>query len=332
MRREGEPTPRTAPLAAGGPAVTSFASVCAAHAPLALNGATPAPQKEAYLSALKRCGDWIRAFAPDVIVEFAPDHLNCFFYNLMPHFCMGLEAVSIGDWATPKGSLTVPSELALNALNYVHAADVDLALSYRMTIDHGFTQLLALMFDDLNAFPVIPIMINCAAPPRPNFRRARLLGQAIGEFFKQSNMRVLFLGSGGLSHDPPILKIDEVDLATREALIVGAELGVEARAAREGNVIRAAKEFVAGRSASRPPNREWDRAFMDLMKSGNIRAVESWTDEDVTAIGGLGGHEVRTWVAAFAALSAATGTYSMDVEFYDAVVPWMTGMGIVRAW
>jgi 2,3-dihydroxyphenylpropionate 1,2-dioxygenase len=312
--------------------MTSFSAVCAAHAPLALNPATPAPQRDEYLASLRRCGEWIRELSPDLLIEFAPDHLNSFFYNLMPSFCIGVEAISIGDWGTPKGCLTVPTDLALGLLSHVRRADVDLALSYRMTVDHGFTQLLALMFGGLTAFPIIPIMLNCAAPPLPNFRRIRLLGEAVGNFCRERQLRVVFLGSGGLSHDPPIPKIEGVDPARRDALISGADLGPEARAAREGNVIRAAQEFSSGKGASLAPNEAWDRAFMTLMSSGDIRAVDAWEDDTVRSAGGNGGHEVRAWVASFAALQAAKGAYRTDIDFYEVVPEWMTGMGIIRAW
>jgi 2,3-dihydroxyphenylpropionate 1,2-dioxygenase len=200
-----------------------------------------------------------------------------------------------------------------------------------MVVDHGFTQVLDLMFDNLNEFPVIPIMINCGAPPRAEFRRVRLLGEAIGSFCKHRKLRALFLGSGGLSHDPPVPNFQTADTATREAMIVGGELGVEARAAREAHIVKAAIEFAAGRGPSLPPNSKWDETFMDLMKSGHINKVDDWTDDEVTKAAGCGAHEVRTWVASFAALSAASGSYGMDIEFYDSVLTWMTGMGVVRA-
>jgi 2,3-dihydroxyphenylpropionate 1,2-dioxygenase len=70
---------------------------------------------------------------------------------------------------------------------------------------------------------------------------------------------------------------------------------------------------------------------MKLMASGDLTQIDSWVDEDVTQTAGGGGHEVRTWAAAFAALNAASDAYNTNVEFYDAVQSWMTGMGVVCA-
>lgn len=310
----------------------SFAAVCAAHAPLALHSATVAVQKEAYLAAMTRSGDWLRRFAPDLIIEFAPDHFNGFFYKLMPSFCLGVEARGIGDWATSAAVLPVPAAAALQALNTVRAAEVDCDLSYRMIVDHGFTQVLELLFGNINSFPVIPIMINCAAPPRPTFRRVRLLGQALGRFARESGMKVAFVGSGGLSHDPPIIRIEDADEPTREAMIVGGELDATSRAERETRVVNAAVNFASGRNHHLPPNADWDRRFMQLMRSGDLEQVDGWSEDTVSDIAGCGGHEVRTWIAAFAALAAAKGSsYETEIEFYDTVMNWMTGMGVVRA-
>jgi 2,3-dihydroxyphenylpropionate 1,2-dioxygenase len=310
----------------------SFAAVCAAHAPLALHSATVAEQKDSYLAAMSRVGDWVRDFAPELIIEFAPDHFNGFFYRLMPSFCLGMEARSIGDWSTSAGMLPVPSDLAMRALTTTRAAEIDCDISYRMIVDHGFTQVLELMFGSISAFPIIPVMINCAAPPRPTFRRVRLLGEALGQFARESGLRVAFVGSGGLSHDPPIVKIDEAEERAREAMIMGGELDAAARAERETRVVTAAQNFAKGRNRHLPPNPKWDREFMQLMKSGDIAKVDSWKEEAITDVAGCGGHEVRTWIATFAALSAATGgTYQTEIEFYDSVMSWMTGMGVVRA-
>jgi 2,3-dihydroxyphenylpropionate 1,2-dioxygenase len=312
--------------------VSAFAAVCAAHAPLALHSATVAPQKDEYLSSLKKCGDWVRDFSPDLVVEFAPDHFNGFFYNVMPNFCIGTGATSVGDWATNTGPLNVPSDIAMEALKFARKSDVDCDLSYSMQVDHGFTQILELMFGSIDAYPVIPIMINCAAPPRPAFRRVRLLGEVIGRYFRQTDLRVLFLGSGGLSHDPPMVNIEDASEAQRRMLIGDKPWSTDARKARENRVVSAAIDFATGKeTGSRHPNPQWDCDFMDLMKSGNIAAADGWTDETLTEVAGCGGHEVRTWVASFAAMQAATGTYAMDVDYYEIVTAWMTGMGVVRA-
>jgi len=60
------------------------------------------------------------------------------------------------------------------------------------------------LFGDATARPVIPIFINSVATPLGPLRRARALGAAVGTFLATLGKRVLVLGSGGLSHDPPV--------------------------------------------------------------------------------------------------------------------------------
>jgi 2,3-dihydroxyphenylpropionate 1,2-dioxygenase len=308
------------------------AVVCSSHAPLMLCEETSAPQKRDFLGKLTMLGRWVEGFAPDVIIEFAPDHFNGFFYDAMPNFCLGLAAVSVGDWKTSAGPLNVPKELVLAAAQAIRDADIDVDISHRMSVDHGFTQILELMFGSLTTYPVIPVMINCAAPPLPTFRRARLLGEALGRFARGSGLRVLFVGSGGLSHDPPIPKMEEADEKMREFMIAGRNVTAEARELRENRVVSAGLKFAQGEKNCLAPDPAWDRAFIELMRSADLARVDEWSEQEITHIGGCGAHEVRTWIAAFAALSAAVGNhYETVTEFCQVVPQWMTGMGIVRA-
>jgi 2,3-dihydroxyphenylpropionate 1,2-dioxygenase len=250
----------------------------------------------------------------------------------MPNFCIGAAAVAVGDWKTGSGPLNVPRELAYASCNAVRAADIDVDFAYEMKVDHGFTQVLELTLGSLSAYPVLPVMLNCAAPPLPSFRRVRLLGEALGRFARSSGRRVLFIGSGGLSHDPPIPRLEGADESQRELMVNGRNASLELRAIRENRVVTAALDFSAGSKDFRAPNPEWDRNVIRLLSSRNLSEVDSWTDKAVGEVGGCGAHEVRTWIAAFAALSAASdNSYQTTLEYYEVVPQWMTGMGIVRA-
>jgi len=146
----------------------------------------------------------IEAFNPELVVLFAPDHYNGFFYDVMPPFCLGMAAEAIGDFGSLAGTLSVPKELAEACAESVLTSGIDLAVSYRMQVDHGFAQPLEFLLGGLDKYPVLPVFVNCVAPPLPTFERVRLLGEAIGRFTRGLNKRVLFLGSGGLSHQPPV--------------------------------------------------------------------------------------------------------------------------------
>lgn len=307
---------------------TPMMTVCASHSPLA---ATTGPAiGPGYRAALQRAGKLIDDFAPDLIVEFAPDHYNGFFYDMMPNFCIGVAASSVGDWQTSSGPLNIPKGTALAVARAARAADIDVDLSYRMQVDHGFAQLLDLMFGDIGKYPIVPIMINCIGAPLPTFRRARLLGEAVGHYLAGLGKRVVVLGSGGLSHDPPFPQLDQATEPQLEFLIAGRNPSAEAREARVRRVMDAAERFVAGNSPCLDPSPAWDRAFTGILAGGDLAAVDVWKDDEVTRVGGTGAHEVRAWVSAFAAQSIA-GPYDSKVEYYEVVREWLTGMCVMTA-
>ena len=56
-----------------------------------------------------------------------------------------MRAAPAGDWDIGHGPLAVPEAQALDLVKAVLADDVDVAYSYRMQADHGFTQPLELL-------------------------------------------------------------------------------------------------------------------------------------------------------------------------------------------
>src|ERR1700748_3906232 len=55
---------------------------------------------------------FIADFAPDLVVLYAPDHYNGFFYKEMPPFCLGTEAHAVGDFDSSAGPLSVDTDAA----------------------------------------------------------------------------------------------------------------------------------------------------------------------------------------------------------------------------
>ncbi|VTU34243.1 2,3-dihydroxyphenylpropionate/2, 3-dihydroxicinnamic acid 1,2-dioxygenase [Variovorax sp. PBS-H4] len=93
--------------------------------------------------------DRVRAFAPELVVLFAPDHFNGFFYDLMPPFCIGTAASAIGDFGTVAGELSVPTALASACAASLLEQGIDVAVSHRMRVDHGFANPLQDIFGGL---------------------------------------------------------------------------------------------------------------------------------------------------------------------------------------
>ncbi len=272
----------------------------------------------------------VEAFDPELIVVFAPDHYNGLFYDLMPPFVLATAADSVGDYQTKTGPLSVPGDLALDLARYVLSQDLDLAISHRLQVDHGCTQTLEELTGSLTRYPVIPIIINSVAPPFGPYRRVRQLGEAVGRFLATLNRRVLILGTGGLSHEPPVPLLKGADEAVSNFLIAGRNPTPEFRAARQARTIATGKVFGTPECPLTPLNPEWDVNFMTLLQQGRLSEVDAFDIEDISRQAGRSTHEIRTWVAAFAALSAF-GPYSATQDYYRPINEWIAGYGVMSA-
>lgn len=300
------------------------------HSPL-LN--LPGPSQELLddiEGAIAVARDFVAAFDPELVVTFSPDHYNGFFYRAMPPFCIGTAAAGVGDYGTHQGPLDVPAELATDCAQAVLDADVDVALSAAMDVDHGTVQPLQNLFGDATARPVIPVFINSVATPLGPVRRVRALGAAVGTYLSTLGKRVLVVGSGGLSHDPPVPTLATAPPAALDRIVHGVPMSTEQRQARQSAVIDAAREFASGQGRLAPLNPDWDHAFLDLLDTGRLTDVDGWDNGWIAAQAGNSAHEVRTWVAAFSAL-AAQGDYETSSRFYRAAPELIAGFAIRTA-
>jgi 2,3-dihydroxyphenylpropionate 1,2-dioxygenase len=69
-------------------------------------------------------------------------------------------------------------------------------------------------------------------------------------------------------------------------------------------VISAAKRFIEDQHSLYPLNPVWDNRFMSLLEQGRLTELDAISNEELSAMAGKSTHEIKTWVAAFAALSA----------------------------
>jgi 2,3-dihydroxyphenylpropionate 1,2-dioxygenase len=307
------------------------ALVTMSHSPL-MGFTEPAGQARKRVEAA--FGDaraFISDFAPELVVIFGPDHYNGFFYDMMPSFCVGAAAESIGDYDTPAGSLPVDHDAALALTRAGLDAEVDVTLSERMYVDHGFAQPLEVLLGGIEQVPVVPVFINCVAQPLGPASRARLLGHAIGQAASALDRRVLFVGSGGLSHDPPVPILEGAPPEVAAQLISeGRNLSPEQRAARQMRVIQAGRDYAAGASTMQPLNPQWDRNLLAALASGDLEQIDTWSTDWFTEQAGHSAHETRTSIAAYAAL-AATGPYRVLSSFYEPIPDWIAGFAVTTA-
>nr|WP_308054946.1 3-carboxyethylcatechol 2,3-dioxygenase [Streptomyces sp. LBUM 1486] len=187
-----------------------------------------------------------------------------------------------------------------------------------------------MLFGGIDKVPVVPVFVNGVATPLGPVGRVRALGTAVGRAAAEIDRRVLFLASGGLSHDPPVPVLDGAPPRVADALIEGRPPTPEQRARAEQRVVRAGRDYAAGSTEMIPINPDWDNRFLDHVENGELAAFDTWTVEGMAKEGGNSAHEVRTWIAAFASL-AATGPYDLASRFYEAVPAWIAGFAVATA-
>lgn len=304
-----------------------LALACASHTPLLFEEELASVQVcNTVRQSFAKMAEFIEEFDPDHIIQFSPDHYHGFYYKLMPAFCLGAAATSCGDWATRGGPLRVDEEFALEVFAAIREADIDAALSYDMTVDHGFVQIWETMFGQFDRYPIVPIFVNSISHPLPSYRRARMLGEAVGRFAMRSGKRILFAASGGLSHDPIVPDIRTASEEVRARLLGKVDGEGNHQAKREAQVREAGRLAMSGKGPVRPLNPQWDNWFLDALASADWGALDALDPQSVDAVAGSGANEVLSWVAATAALGAA-GEFSMVQRDYLAIDGWIAGFG-----
>jgi 2,3-dihydroxyphenylpropionate 1,2-dioxygenase len=280
--------------------------------------------------AIGQARQFVDDYDPELVVIFSPDHYNGFFYKSMPPFCIGMNASGVGDYGTHAGPLNVPEDIAADCAEAVLGSGVDIAVSASMDVDHGTVQPLEKLFGDASSRPVIPIFVNAIAVPLGPLQRCRALGTAVGSFMATLDKRVLLIGSGGLSHSPPVPTLATAPEAVLQRIVHGVPMTSEQRQARQTAVMDAARNFAGGESQLQPLNPAWDRRFLEIIDAGRLAEFDHWSNSFVLHEGGGSAHEIRTWIAAFAALATA-GPYSTTRRYYRPVAELIAGFAIRTA-
>jgi 2,3-dihydroxyphenylpropionate 1,2-dioxygenase len=272
---------------------------------------------------------FVEDFDPEVVIAFGPDHFNGVLYSMMPPFAIGAQAEGVGDYGTSEGPLPVDSETARELHAAILADGIDIARSERLMVDHGILQPLEFLFGHDLKRSFVPLFVNAIGMPLTPMSRVRLMGEAVGRAAQRLDKRVLMMASGGLSHDPPIPAYDGAPAPLQERLISYAPTKDE-RAARESKIIEGIQAIAEGRASSAPLNVEWDQMLLEVFRSGELSTVDGWDNQQFIDDGGSAAHEMRTWIAAFSALTTA-GDYHLVVDKYWPVKTWGAGFGVTAA-
>ena len=90
----------------------------------------------------------------------------------------------------------------------------------------------------------------------------------------------------------------------RERITVRREATPEEREAKTKRVMAAGKALAAGDPAMKALAPEWDARWMKAIESGDLDALATLGEADITREAGLSAHESKTWVIARAAMPA----------------------------
>jgi len=188
------------------------ASVYTSHVPAigaAMDhGKTEEPYWQPLFAGYEPSRAWARENTPDAVILVYNDHASAFSLELIPTFTLGLAAkfpVADEGWGPrPVPEVLGHPQLAAHLAQSVIQQDFDLTLANELTVDHGLTVPLSLMFGQPDAWPcpVIPVAVNVVQYPAPSGRRCLALGQAIRRAVESydDNLNIQIWGTGGMSH------------------------------------------------------------------------------------------------------------------------------------
>ena len=258
--------------------------------------------------------------SPDLVLIIGSNHFRGIGLDLMPAFTIGVgDVIAAGEHGTPAGPQHSDPAAALVLCERLIESGLDVAFSAELLIDHGISH--AIQYLVPPNVPVVPIVVNCFAPPLPTPARTCAFGLALGSAARRlpGNRRVGVIGTGGLSHALPFPDWAAPDSEDDRFLVESWRHGKADWAANEHR----RRQIIL----SAPPriNTDFDEEFLAAVASGEHMALaQRLGNRDLVASAGNGGNEIRTWLAMCAAVDAAAG----EVLAYSAMPEWLTGMAV----
>jgi 2,3-dihydroxyphenylpropionate 1,2-dioxygenase len=279
------------------------------------------PRAHHFRDALNEAASALEHLEPDVVVVIGSNHFRGFWLDLMPAFTVGVDEInSAGEHGTPRGQLPGDPPYAQYLCEQLIAHNFDVAFSTRLTVDHGISHAYQWLVQALSV-PIVPIVVNCFAPPLPSLRRARELGAALGSIIRSAPdaRRVAIIATGGLSHALPFPDWRAPQTDDDEFLATSWR---EGRGRFQDFEVRRRQIVV-----NHPPrvNEKFDRRVLEQIESGQLaRMLEEFDETTLIETAGNGANEIRTWLAMTAALQDCPGR----TLAYSNMPEWLTGMGV----
>ncbi len=248
-----------------------------------------ADQVAGFDAGYARLAEALREAAPDVCVLVTAEHVNKFFLDNMPAFCIGLFDAFAGPVESKTRDVgypwrTVPSDAGFSRYLIERGLDggpgggVDWTVSEFWEADHGIMVPLH-KIDPEGAVPVVPVFVNCGSSPMPSARRCHAVGRWLADAVADwdAGKRVAIMATGGLSHSVGSPTQGFIDAA-------------------------------------------FDEWFLDQLACGRDETLAGLTDPQMDAAGSSTG-EVRAWIV----LAGAFAGRSAQRVFYAPIKGFDTG-------
>jgi 2,3-dihydroxyphenylpropionate 1,2-dioxygenase len=277
-----------------------------------------------FRNALTEASALLHASKPDAVVVIGSNHFRGFWLDLMPAFTIGVgQVVSSGEHGTPQGNLPSDPELGHHICNGLMGRGFDIAFSSRLTIDHGISHAVQWIVDlrQTPVIPIVPIVVNCFAPPLPSLKRSQAFGEALGAVIREfpRGKRIAVIGTGGLSHTLPFPDWRAPQSENDAFLVDSWESG---RGKWQEYETRRRQILV-----NAPPrlNEDFDRHFLELITTGRAAEfAERIADDELIKTAGNGAAEFRSWLIMAATLGQRPGR----ALAYSPMPQWLTGMAV----
>lgn len=172
------------------------------------NGKSGSPYWKPLFDKFEPAREWIDEEKPDVCIVVYNDHAHTFDLSTTSTFSIGtcatFESADEGYGPRPIPAVEGDPRLAWHLIESLVMDEFDITIVNEMTVDHGLTVPLSILFDQPSKWPckIIPLMVNVVQYPQPTGLRCFKLGQAIRRAIEayDQDLKVMVIGTGGLSH------------------------------------------------------------------------------------------------------------------------------------
>ncbi|WP_029920357.1 class III extradiol dioxygenase subunit beta [Nevskia soli] len=184
-------------------------------------GKTQEPYWKPLFDGVRPVRDWIEQVRPDVCIVIYNDHASRFDLSVIPTFAIGVGAEFAphdeGYGPRPVPPVVGDPALAWHLTESLILDGFDMTIVSDLTVDHGLTVPLSLVYGQPQAWPcrVIPLCVNVIQYPPPTGERCYRLGQALRRAIESyaPDVTVAVFGTGGMSHQ---LQGERAGLINRE--------------------------------------------------------------------------------------------------------------------